>query len=337
MIRSRVSRVTRVSRCVGATRLFAIAALAFAACSDNGAVTLGGPGDASIFVEGGGIPPGGAVGQSCDDGHPCRVGLACDASKCAPSHSLGDGSPCTISAECKPGDYCGSARTCAGAGKGHDGDGCKSDADCASGLRCDLVGFGLQCKPEGIADVGGACVTSADCFGGLVCATKTCAPAPPGASGLPPIGVPTWNGEACQDDPGATQAYFRVPRGSGDGDFYRLPFPNDVRLKAGHPDLSGHPTPGPELLGYDVVDRYLRDVEKNTDGFSTYPTVLFRFSAGIDFESLKTQSAIRMVDVTPGAGGGDLGFSWSATTGRSAYLCPNSFALRPPTGVPLAR
>ena len=31
-----------------------------------------------------------------------------------------------------------------------------------------------------------------------------------------------------------------------------------LRVKAGHPDLTGHPSPGPELLGYDVVDRYLR-------------------------------------------------------------------------------
>ncbi|HEY8079194.1 MAG TPA: dickkopf-related protein [Labilithrix sp.] len=293
--------------------------------------------DAGAGADGAGADAaaGRGVGQSCDDADPCRQGLACTGGMCVPGHSSADGTPCTIGAECKQGSYCGPMRTCAPAGMGADGASCTSDADCGSGLRCDLVGLGAQCKPEGKGDVGGKCTTSADCFGGLACAGGMCAPLPAGP--VAPLGLPSWKGADCADDPGAITAYFRVPRGSGDGDFFRLPFPNDVRRgSAGHPSLSGYPTPGSDLLGYDVVDRYVKDVEQNADGFSTYPTVTMRFSGAVDFATLKLGGAVRYVDVTPGGGGNDLGFQWSATTSRSAYVCPNWVGIRPYMGQPLA-
>ena len=306
----------------------------------NGGVTYATPPvdvDGSVVVPpvDGGLPPGLGVGQACDAQHLCRSGLACTDGKCAPGHSLGDGTPCVISDECKDGDYCGPARTCAAAGKGADGDSCASDADCASGFKCELVGLSTQCKPEGAGDVGGACTSTADCFGGLTCINKVCGPLPPSPGGIPPLGVPPWPGVTCTDDPPPVKAYFRVPRGTNDGDFFRLPFPNDARRKGTHPDLTGFPTPGADLLGYDIVDRYARDVEANTDGFSTYPTVTFRFSASIDFASLKQQGVIRFADVTPGGTGDDVGFAWSATTGRNQYVCPNALSARPPNGAPL--
>jgi hypothetical protein len=142
-------------------------------------------------------------------------------------------------------------------------------------------------------------------------------------------------GVDCNDDPGAVQAYFRVPRGSGDGDFFRLPFPNDIHRAAnGHPSLTGFPTPGSDVLGYDVVARYVSDVEQNTDGFSVYPTVTMRFSGAIDFETLKLSGAVRWADLTAGAEA-DLGFSWRAVSGRSSYVCANSVGIRPYTGFPL--
>jgi hypothetical protein len=315
----------------GAIAFSMVGAVEIAACSDNGAVTLAG--DGGLPAVDGGVPAGAGVGQPCSDAIACRPGLACNAGTCAPSHAGGDGTPCVISAECKAGDYC-SAMRCAPAGMGGDGDACKSDADCKSGFRCDVEGFSLACKPEGMGDVGGACASSADCFGGLLCVNKSCEPAPPGAGGVPPVGVPTWKGADCTDDPGPTQAYFRVPRGTNDGDFYRLPFPNDARLKNGHPDLTGHPSPGSDLLGFDPVDRYLRDVELHTSGFSAYPTIFFRFSASVDFDTLKAMGALRLVDVSAGAGN-DLGFYWSATTGRSNYVCNNYMTVRPSVGAPL--
>ncbi len=316
---------------------FALALVPALACSNGGVTYSTPPGtldDGGILTDSG-VPPGLGVGQACDDVKTCRAGLACTNGKCAPGHASGEGTPCVISAECKQGDYCGPDRKCAPAGKGADGDSCASDGDCASGLRCNLVGLSAACKLEGSGDVGGTCASSSDCFGGLTCLNKACAPLPPSPGGLPPLALPTWKGAACQDDSGATKAYFRVPRGNDDGDFFRLPFPNDIRKKSGRPDLVGFPTPGSELLGFDVVDRYARDLEGNVDGFSTYPTVTLRFSASIDFESLKQQNIVRWVDVTVGGPGNDLGFGWSATTGRSPYVCSNSLSARPPQGAPL--
>ena len=283
-----------------------------------------------------GLPTGGSVGDACDASKPCRTGLVCDGSnKCAPGHASPDGTPCTISAECKDGSYCGPKRTCEPAGKGKDGDGCTGDQDCIAGYRCNLVGFSAQCQPEGKVDSGGKCDKSGDCFGGLACVDGVCKPLPPNPNGPPPLGISSWKGETCADDPAPVKAYFRVPRGSGDGDFYRLPFPNDVRMKNGHPDMTGHPSPGKYLLGFDPVDRYLRDLETAVDGFSTYPTVILRFSGGVDFNSLKADGIVRFVDVTPTGNGDDLGYSWSATTSRGNYVCENGFFLRPSMGAPL--
>jgi pimeloyl-ACP methyl ester carboxylesterase len=193
-----------------------------------------------------------------------------------------------------------------------------------------------QCTPEGVGDVGAKCTTGADCLAGLGCNLGSCAPYPPVPEGGPPIALPSWFGETCSDPTGATQAYFRVPRGTDDGDFYRLPFPNDVRNDAGKISLAGHPTPGSGLLGYDLVDRWLRDLEATVDGFSTYPSVYFRFSATVDIGgTLKMDGAVRFVDITHPQTPVDLGFNWNATTGRNAYICNNWMAVRPPRGQPL--
>jgi len=217
---------------------------------------------------------------------------------------------------------------------------CKSDADCTAGLRCDLEGLTAQCEPQGTKDVGGACMTSGDCLGGLACSSGMCEPLPPVPDGGVPLLAfpPTWMGETCTDVTGPTQAYFRVPRGTDDGDFYRLPFPNDVRNTNGKISLSNpnHPTPGSALLGYDVVQRWLSDIEATVDGFSAYPTVLFRFSAGVDLDgTFKGSGVVRWIDITTPASPADLGFAWYGSTARNAYICDNWIGVRPQTGVPL--
>ncbi len=290
----------------------------------------GGPGNDGSGLQGLG------VGQMCDSTHVCRSGLACTAGSCQPCQCSPNGTACTINDECTKGSYCGPGRTCTPGGSGAAGSSCRSDADCGPGLRCDLVGLSAECEPEGKGDVGAKCTTSADCFGGLGCTGGMCEPYPPSSTGLPPLGIPTWMGETCMDDMGATQAYFRVPRGQGDGDFYRLPFPNDVRLVAGKPSLTGHPTPGAELLGFDLVARWIGDLQSTTDGFSAYPTVFFRFSAPVDIGgSLKASGAVKWEDITDPMNPQDLGFSWFATTDRNAYICNNWMGVRPGKGSPL--
>ncbi|HEY2510503.1 MAG TPA: hypothetical protein VGI39_06595, partial [Polyangiaceae bacterium] len=117
-------------------------------------------------------------------------------------------------------------------------------------------------------------------------------------------------------------------------DFFRLPFPNDVRLANGHPDLTGFPTPGAGPLGYDLMSLYVTAAEANADGFSTYPTVTIRFSGSIDFATLQQSGALQWIEFE-GTGALPIGFSWTITTGRNNYVCPDALDARPQQGHPL--
>lgn len=268
------------------------------------------------------------VGQPCGPAALCRAGLVC-AGTCAPGHSLDIGAACVLNAECKEGSFCGPTRTCVIAGTKADGATCKSDGDCATGLRCLLKGLSAQCRPEGNGDVGAACATNAQCFGGLACTGKACTPYPESDEGVPLLAAPAWKGTACEDVLGPVQAYFRIPRVPGEGEFFRLPFPNDARLaENGRPVLTGFPTTGDEVLGYDLVDRYLRDIERSAVGFSRLPTLYFRFSGAVNFDTFKASGAMRLADVTT-TGGNEVSFNWTATNGRTGSMCANTLRVRP--------
>jgi hypothetical protein len=330
----------RTTFAVRSLQVASLAALAVAVACSNGGVTLNQE-DAATAT------PGLTVGESCDATHVCRTGLTCNAGKCGACGCVKTGSPCNLNDDCMAGQYCGPNRTCtATTASTSDGGGvnatCRSDADCGSGLRCDLVGFSAQCEPEGKGDVGGMCMLASDCLGGLGCEMGKCTPLPPvGDAATVPLGFPPiWAGETCKDDTGPTAAYFHVPRGTNDGDFYRLPFPNDVRLTSGKVSLSNpnHPTPGKALLGFDVVQRWFDNLQSNVDGFSTYPTVIFRFSAGIDLNSTFSNGALNVfhwIDITTPAMPQDIGFNWYGSTAGNHYVCPNWVGVRPPAGSPL--
>ena len=290
---------------------------------------LGCGGDSQAVTEepnGGGGPSGRAglgVGVACDDKNLCRAGLACEATTkaCAAGHTLADGAACTVSGECK-GGLCAEGH-CAAAGKGAEGDGCTTDADCVTGLRCGLAGLSGQCLPEGKGDIGATCTSNRDCLGGLGCLQGACSPTPPGYFG------PSWPGVACAEEKGAVKAYFQLPRGKDDGDFYRLPFPNDARLKGGKPDLSGHPTPGDALLGFDPVDRYLRALEADADGWGLYQSIFFRFSGELDLDSFGGN--VHLVDLTTGA---TIALHYTYSVGGGGYICDNWLAVRGSVGEP---
>jgi hypothetical protein len=308
--------------------LAALAALAAPACGGYGGTDYPDSGVPS------GVP-GAGVGAACTVQADCRQGLTCNGTTCQPCSCTPSGSSCVIDDECSAGLRCSPLHTCVPAGTGAQGGSCKTDADCAAGLKCDIVGLSAECKPEGTVDVGGACGSVADCYGGLACVGGKCTSLPQGS---PPYGLPSWAGETCNDATGATQAYFHVPRGNPatDGDFYRLPFPNDVRLDGGKVSLTGHPRPGSALLGFDVVDRYIQDIQSTVDGFSAYPTIYFRFSAPVDLNgTLKGPGAVRFFDISQPATPVDLSFGWVATTDRNAYICNNWMGVRPAQGQPL--
>src|SRR5688572_21302340 len=247
-------------------------------------------------------PVGVGVGDDCSE-DTCRMGLSCEDDVCELAGTTEEGQPCVVSGECAEDLVC-VGQLCAPAGEGTVGTPCDSDLDCEDGLRCGLVGLNAQCQPEGTLDFGDSCDTSAECLGGLACLAGSCTPPP---AGLPPFGVPSWPGVECEEpDNDDVRAYFEVPGAEDalEGDFFRLPFPNDVRLSGGAPDLDGFPTPGDELLGVDPVQLYIDRIESEHTGWGTEPKVLFRFSGQIDHESFvsdaaKVEGRVRIVDVTP--------------------------------------
>ncbi len=290
----------------------------------------------------GGEPPlagGSGVGELCAADGDCRFGLECTSDECVPAGTTALGGPCVLSAECAGEAQCVGA-TCVPAGSAGSGDACQVDADCGDGLRCALVGMSLSCTPEGMTDVGGACATPADCFAGLSCVDGACAPSVPG---IPVFGVPAFEAADCADpvaEGEPVRALFEVPgvEGGAASDFFALPFPNDVRLVDGHPDLEGFPTPGASLFGFDPLARYVDALEAHAAGWGTNPTVIFRFSGPIDPDTFRGDPfPVHWTDVTAGAPeyGAIAGLSWQYFPTRSNAVCADSFTVRRPAGFPL--
>lgn len=320
------------------------------ACSD-GPVVSGIPGAGGTVPSGGtnssggsggsanpdgGLPPGAGVGDECSDDMPCRSGLTCNSSNvCEPGGTTPEGGACVLSAECDDGQCV--AGYCSPAGDGGPGASCSSDTDCQAGLRCAVVGLGLSCTPEGEGDVGDTCLNSIDCFGGLACLAGMCGVPP---IGTPPFGLP-WQGVECEPpSTDGVRAFFEVPgaEGAQEGDFFRLPFPNDIRRGPSGLDLTGFPTPGTGFGGIDPVQLYVDAVRQNDDAWGTYPTVTFRFSGEIDFPTFNESTpALNWVDITPNTPeyGTGSGMSWFYYTARTAYVCDHWFSVRRPQGSPL--
>ncbi|MBI2897445.1 MAG: hypothetical protein HYY06_28055 [Deltaproteobacteria bacterium] len=296
-------------------------------------IDAGADGDADADVDGG-LPPGLGVGDTCADDAECRPGLGCDegSSTCQPVPDGLPGELCTLTGECGEGLFCSPLGACAPAGDAAVGDPCGSPADCSAGLFCEARGLSGSCAESGAADWNDACAATAECLAGLYCgAAGTCQPFG--------IAFPPWLGVTCPPDDEASVAYFEVPRGGEPpNDFFRLPFPNDVRLVGGHPSLTGFPTPGPGVLGVDVVDLYRGALENDTSAFGTNSPVFFRFSKNIDYDTLEGSGddpTFDIIDITPDSPGyaNVRGWRWSANHSTN-YICPNWLAIGPLIGQP---
>lgn len=280
------------------------------------------------------VPAGQGVGETCSASDACRSGLGCVDGTCAPSGSTGAGLPCVIQGECATGLQCVASR-CTPEGDSAAGDDCLLDSQCQAGLRCVFTGLEATCQPQGSVDVGGACEASTDCFEGLTCANDHCAPQPGG--------IPVFPGVEC--DPPSTndvKAYFEVPgaEDADEGDFFRLPFPNDVRRTSKGLNLSGFPTPGAGVLGVDAVELYKEAIEANDDGWGAYPTAFFRFSGPLDATTVSDTTGgapLAWIDVTPNVTNpwASVGLSWFYSSGPNAYICDNWIGARRPRGFPL--
>lgn len=306
-------------------------------------------------------PPGSGragLNASCATFTDCRNGLTCNTSTrtCVPRGESSMGSPCSLTAECSAGLFCSAPGVCMPAGTGEVGARCGDASACARGLACIRAMpslYGACAAPRGAVpdggvagdggvsliagrDVNGMCADTLDCAAGLLCNAGRCRRASPG-EGLP---MP-WLGETCEPPVNmAVRSFFEVPDAMGrpSNDFFRLPFPNDIRRDpmTGRVNLTGFPHPGTELLGFDLVDRYARALETSTDGFGTNTVAYFRFSGNIDFATLRLDGpspTVRLVDLTAGAGTNSVRFG--ANSGRTRYLCENYVTVETGVGVPL--
>lgn len=283
---------------------------------------------------------GRGVGEECDRTVQCDAFLECVDGACEVTGETGMGGDCRRTGECAEGLYCSHRRTCDPAGDGVLGDDCESTADCEAGLLCGLgaIPLKLECVEAGALDKGAECVSTTQCTAGLTCFSlegpATCrSNLPPLEQEVPP--VPVWIPDACPDDVDEATAYFEVPRGGEPlEDFYRLPFPNDIRRKDGKIDLSGHPRP-PAEAGLPIVERFIDGADGSLSGFSTNPVVYFRFSEDYDFDNAVLAQALQIVDISPDAEDRDNGGRIQWYSKSSNYICDNWLAVRRAVGNPL--
>ena len=281
----------------------------------------------SFVVAGcGGLPKiGTGGGTPCSVSTDCSGGKVCAAGTCNQPGAAGMGSPCSATRDCGGGLACDAlAAKCLPGGTIETGGACTADAQCKPPLRCDLAGFFGTCAASGTTDIGGVCQAGIDCLSGLLCANDRCA--------APTTAFPPWPGATCTDD-GDFRAYFEIPRpGQPPRDFFRLPFPNDLRVSAaGALDISDFPRPGPTPLGVDLVQLYVDQWTADFDGFGANGAITFRFSKDIEYGTT-TGDNVQLIDLTSGFG---LSRSWVTYNGRTKYTCAHTVIVHSVTDEPL--
>jgi len=166
--------------------------------------------------------------------------------------------------------------------------------------------------------------------------------APDSVPDTSPDTSPSLVGPAICDGTPGTQAtvLFRIPRVTDpvNNDFYRLPFPNDIRKRNGRINMQGHPRPGSSLvLSFDIVDRYITAIEADSTGFGTNQAVYLRFSRDPQLATLSLSGAVALVDITPGSPdyGHTKSITWAESNPPTEYLCNRHMMIRPAFGQPL--
>lgn len=319
---------------------------------------------------GGGL---GRSGEGCIRTGDCAPGMKCSEGICEYAASTKNAGTCLASAECVSGSYCNSQLRCAPrvARPLAEGSACENSSNCAAGLVCDLdLGAAMNagpfallsdecrdnvslyetsvdcalpksCTKRGKRDFGDKCSSNTQCLPGLYCVQSpisdieqtTCL----GGVKLDtePLSVPSWDGVECPDDEGTPVAYFELAAGSDDAhDFYRLPYPNDIRRGSDNIDLEAHPAP-PVSIEPPVAARFLDDAAAHA-GFSTNPVAYFRFSTEYSTGTLSL-SSVRIVDITPDSPeyNTPASVAWGPPERDSNYICGHWLSLYRPVGAPL--
>src|SRR4051812_43206927 len=108
---------------------------------------------------------------------------------------------------------------------------------------------------------------------------------------------------ACGGENVATQGRFELGQLNGGGsDFYAIPFPNDLRMRAdGTIDLDALPRPS------DLIATYLDVISRKSGGFGINSAIFFTFNQALDRASLPASptaatqpgASVYLVDVDP--------------------------------------
>lgn len=271
-------------------------------------------------------------GGPCSATSDCTGAQVCVVGTCRDPGSVALAGACTASRDCQSGLYCSPIGQCAPAGTGAADAACTTDADCSAGLRCLYTGLSGSCGAAGTGEQGQACSAQSDCLAGLFCSSgangssRTCEPYP--------AAFPAYTGPDCADDDGGLRVYFEVPRpGAYPRDFFRLPYPNDIRVTDGGLDLSDFPTPGVGPADVDLVALYRDALVADFDGFSTIAPVTFRFSGTIDLGGIA--AAVKVVDLTAPSDTSAFFYEYTFIINGNHYNCPNRLTVGPGEQTPL--
>lgn len=326
------------------------------------------------------------LGEACVASPSCRSLLLCSekTGTCEPTGEAAAGEACILSADCQPDLFC-RASLCAVSGDQPVNADCAKTADCRSGLTCLAAASGGVCGSAGRADVGSSCDRAEECAAGLVCDPQSstclatfsppfgadctrdrdCAPQlglfcqPQGkiCRGVGPDGAPLpaggWSGASCPASgrlEGEFRQLFEIPGDGGDsGQFYALPYPNDIRRRDGTLDLSGHPVLPQSVLSNNLLANAIAAIEATQTGYGPHQGVFLRFSGPPLFCAKDCGTAcapgclgrgggeqVLVADITRDGAGEFLSapftpirYSWAASTGRQTYMCWNWLAVKP--------
>lgn len=277
------------------------------------------------YPDGGG---GAKLGDPCVQSSDCDLTLVCAGdSTCQKPGSPGTGilgEGCGFNTDCQIKYVCASYGKCVEPGSGKEGDACAGNEICGAGLLCSATKACAKPGSAGTKRPKDKCDNALDCAFGLVCVAESCQP------------VTYWAGVTCAKDSGPLRSYFEVPRsGKKVMEFYRLPFPNDIRLKNGKVDVSDHPNPStalPKEYG-DVVGDYYKAIGEDVTGFGLNAAAFFRLSKAFDLNTISVE--IVNIDKASPDYARKGGYNMWATTGRGKYICDNHIAVRPTNGKPL--
>ncbi|MCB9557980.1 MAG: hypothetical protein H6707_17840 [Deltaproteobacteria bacterium] len=276
------------------------------------------------------IDPGKGEGESCTQKSECKTELLCaNTGTCEKPGAEGTarrGYLCGESKHCVYGLICSSSNVCTDPGSGSEGAACRGNEDCVKELLCGGLRTCTQAGAANTKTAGQACTKQSECLASLVCYEDECT--------APQV---IWGGAICADvDAGPLRAYFAVPETDKPLDeFYRLPFPNDIRRKDGKIDVTGHTNPTSLMTGdLDLVGLYLKRISSDISGFGVNTATYLRFSAAVDPTTVKAAGdgqTVQFLDIDKDSPnyGREVDAVVTLRENRGKYICQNSVALRP--------